>query len=366
MNLQLDRIQDPFPVNTPFKTEVDLHRFERPLHELPQETVFQYDEQYPAVIAEKLNLLQTFPDHSICYLTDDLASLERCLWQLAAKAAEDQPAYLSWTAESFKSALLGQTLTRDGQLHFEPSQSQLPDLSERCYEHLQTQHGIRRLCTMLALSIQEDMTLMRQPKAGQVNAGQGKTDSPENSENGSANGYGNHADVAECFMVVIPTHWDPAQNLGRNFSEIHQRVGDNAGLKKSHPALMNAMVNKGPFVRYSWALSRSSALSQNPIVLDKHSAEAAALINTDTPMDLMESFHFRVERQTFLPFPEFGRGLFAIHIYQKPLLDKLTTQARVDRLADSIESMSPATRAYRAMTDWADLLVDALRGYQPK
>ena len=44
MNLQLDRIQDPFPVNTPFKTEIDLHRFGRPLHELPQETVFQYDE----------------------------------------------------------------------------------------------------------------------------------------------------------------------------------------------------------------------------------------------------------------------------------------------------------------------------------
>ena len=349
MTLRLEPERDPFPVNYPFKTEISLHRLGRPLHDQQQETVFQYDEEYATVIDAKLDMIEEFPAHSICYLTDDLTNLESCLWQLAAKAAQEQPTYLSCTADTFASKLLGLQLTRAGELHFAPANAHFPTLAQRCYEHLQAQDGMRRLCVMLAVSLQEDLTLMRQ------------SDTAGNEER---NGNGIHADVAECLLVAIPTHWDPAAKLGQNFGEIHQRVADNERLQKAHPPLMNAMINKGPFVRYSWALPSSPALAQNPIVLNKYSQEAQARINTATPMALLKSLNFRVERQTFLQFPELHRGLFAIHIYQKPLLEKLTTQARVDRLADAIESMSPATRAYRAMTDFADQLVDALRNYR--
>ncbi|MEM7346289.1 MAG: heme-dependent oxidative N-demethylase subunit alpha family protein [Chloroflexota bacterium] len=335
--MDLPKVRDPFPINAPFKTEIDLYKVGRPLHGQEEDLVFIIDENYETIIAEKLDVIQAFPDHSVCYLTDDLDNLEACLWELAAKIAQEQPTYTYCDESGFGSNLLALGLRRDGDIDYRPNEAYFPELAERCFAHLQAQTGLKRLCNMLAVSIQEDMTLMRNTAGGQ------------------------HSDQAECFIVAMPTHWDPAEKMGLNFSQIHDPVAENEGLKKSHPSLMSAMINKGPFVRYSWALSSSAALSQNPVLLEGHSLEMPNLANISEADTLLDALHFRVERQTFLNFPTLNRGLFTLHVYQQPLRNSLKDQARIDLMADSIESMSPAARDYRAMTGFADQLVAALR-----
>ncbi len=331
----LPPIRNPFPVNEPFKTEVNLHKLGRPLlDEQPEETLFLLDAQYEALLTEKVAMLTAFPQHSLCYLTDDLADLEACLWQTAAAIARDLPQYTACDADGFRSLLLAIGLSRDGQLDFEPAKAYFPALATRCYEHLQTLPRFERLACLLAYSIAEDVAVIRNT------------------------GGGARTDQAECFIVALPSHWDPAEKLGLNFSDIHQPVADNAGLKKSHPSLLKAMIHKGPFVRYGWSLPNSAALAHNPTL----SQDSRPTIDPTCDGDaLLDSLYFRVERQTFLNLPTWQRGVFLIRIYQRPLRAALTTPQRATRLANSIASMSPAMLAYKSLSSFAPQLISALR-----
>jgi hypothetical protein len=46
-------------------------------------TAFIFDDTYPEMIAEKLRVLQHYPEHGRCWLPDDLDDLTACLWSVA-------------------------------------------------------------------------------------------------------------------------------------------------------------------------------------------------------------------------------------------------------------------------------------------
>ena len=111
---------------------------------------------------------------------------------------------------------------------------------------------------------------------------------------------------AEALHVCFPSGWDPREKAGRDFTTIHEPVGDNARLLGASANVMKALLTKGPYVRFSFGLSPNPALDNHPVT---RPPKPPASIWTD-PESAIDRIYVRMERQTTYPMPDLNRGLF--------------------------------------------------------
>jgi len=144
--------------------------------------------------------------------------------------------------------------------------------------------------------------------------------------------------------VALPSHWSPAQKVGRHFAEVHAPVADNRLLITAGEHLMRLVTREERWERFVWNITRHPALNNHPDQLDPTpwrddaSAEAIATLAC-----------FRTERQTFIPVPGQGQAVFTIHVESQPLPQAITTPAQAAALHDALATMSPAVLAYRSL-----------------
>ena len=74
---------------------------------------------------------------------------------------------------------------------------------------------------------------------------------------------------------------------------------------------------KGEFIRYNWTLS-SDKLPQDPDIATEYRDIYRNLDQITDYDEVMQTVHFRAERQTFKAFPHLNRYLFVIHTYLYP------------------------------------------------
>ena len=302
-----------------------------------EETIFLFDDRFVPMIEEKLTIFSEYGDLAMVHLTDQEGDLTAVYWRLFQVLATEYPEIATCDQTGFQTKMLGLSLARDGQLDFDPATAVFPDLGRRCADLLQTLHGVRRLGGMLALSTQEDHVIMRNLTGG------------------------DNEDAAEALFVALPTHWNPLDQLGLSFHQIHAHIGDNERLLKAAPRLMKAIIQKGPFFRYNWLLVSLPVLCQNPAILEGQVLTEPDLNTVSSPRNLLEQLYFRSERQTLINYPDLNRGLFFIRIYQRPLLDALVTPELALHLAKAVESTNPAQLAYREMAGMREPLLTGLR-----
>jgi hypothetical protein len=155
---------------------------------------------------------------------------------------------------------------------------------------------------------------------------------------------------ARLLHVCFPSGWDPAAKIGRDFASIHAPVADAELLQSSALALSRALTSQGPFVRFVWTVAPDGARPRHPA-----DAPAPAAVDATSPW-------FRCERQVSLPMPPGAAGdaaaaLFLIRLHLAPLADAAHTPERLATLRAALDSMSPATLAYKGL----DARLDALR-----
>jgi hypothetical protein len=143
---------------------------------------------------------------------------------------------------------------------------------------------------------------------------------------------------AELLHVCFPSAWDPAARAGAGFVALHAPVPHNAALSSAAGRVVQAMVAKGPFVRYVWSLAADDALDRNP-----------RRLGGGPPPSEPASVWFRVERQTVLPLTASQRALFTIRVYRAPLPSVLTSPERGAVLASALRSMDTALLAYKGV-----------------
>jgi Protein of unknown function (DUF3445) len=144
----------------------------------------------------------------------------------------------------------------------------------------------------------------------------------------------------EAGSVCFPSGWAPAEKFNLSLAEIHRPVADGEALRKASDALTRAMLQKGPFQRFVWTLTRNSSLSRHP-----HHPEDLAAQND-------RALYFRYERQSTLALPGSGRALFLIRVYVVALEKVLTGDLKSQRLLTlqaSLSSMSEAVIAYKGL-----------------
>jgi dimethylamine monooxygenase subunit A len=107
--------------------------------------------------------------------------------------------------------------------------------------------------------------------------------------------------------VCFPSGWRPERLLGESFAAVHAPIPDFVRDASHAAAMVRAMVERGPYVRFVWTVSASEALDQHP------EAPGRSHFTARTPRA-----HLRVERQLTLPLPQGAGALFLIRVYLTP------------------------------------------------
>jgi hypothetical protein len=153
--------------------------------------------------------------------------------------------------------------------------------------------------------------------------------------------------IAAC----LPSHWAPAEKVGRPFAEVHAPVADNALLLQAGAALMRLASGGERWERFVWNVTDQPHLNAHPA----HQAPER-WAQTSVPQAW-----FRSERQTFIPVPGQAQAVFTILVDVQPLSAVLNSPARAQALHDAMASMSPAVLDYRGLAGVREPLLQWLQ-----
>ena len=316
----------PFPVVAPYRVRPDLHRLEAGAVAADVDpgplSVFRCDATWPDVRRERLAALEHHPE-DVRAVDDEKRSGERLHaagLALAHAVAAEWPQRVRVDGEALVLPTLGVRVEPDGALA--PAEAPSEGGGERRTVHMLADRPatLRRL-EGIASSLHEDLVLI-----------------------GPGSGSGRVA----WLHVAFPSGWEPGAMAGASFERLHAPVPHAEGLRRAAPALVRAMIDKGPFVRYVWGVAPDGARSRHP----RH----AAAMTTSAPID---AAWLRVERQTTLPLPRLGLAVFAIHVYVTPLPLALAVPGRRAAFLAAVRSLDPLTRRYKGVP-WSD---DALAAW---
>lgn len=162
--------------------------------------------------------------------------------------------------------------------------------------------------------------------------------------------------------VCLPSHWDPRTKLGHDFTAVHIPVPGAERMSRAHKGIVDAMVYKGPFVRFVWSFVTDTRLNHHPEPPRDVDPVAWKGRTFDDSDPSRSPFHLRVERQTILGLPEVAASLFFIRL---SFVDgKLVRESPTWRanLVGALKSMSPESRVYKGVAPCFDRLIDWLNG----
>ena len=158
--------------------------------------------------------------------------------------------------------------------------------------------------------------------------------------------------------VCFPNHWAPADKLGQDFAALHAPVPGMERTRARGPVLLQAALEKGPYVRFAWGLATDTRLNHHPEPPPGHDPEAWQGRRFDPSRPRL---FVRVERQALSGLPGTRLVLFTIRtrFTDVTALD----DAELDALVRALDSMSPAQRRYKglaahwpAVRHWLDAL----------
>ncbi|GGJ62967.1 hypothetical protein GCM10008939_03560 [Deinococcus aquiradiocola] len=287
---------------------------------------FAFDRQYAAFLTEKVAArAQLQRSYVLAGLRPELRA--GVLRRVAEQAARDSGGVLSWDGRVLSNAALGWAGVLD------VDRGTLEDL-RRFRGPLSAVVGdVEPLDALdfLAMNVQEDLSVLAvDPVTG--------------------------ADHLAALHVLLPEKWAPLDKIGRPFTQVHAPVAGAGPLLASAPRLVQALVTRGPFVRFVWGVTPSGRLDHHPDLPPECSGPDG---NEGVPADLGGVF-LRVERQTLHPVPEGSGALFTIRTYLTPLRDALTAE-RAAALAAALGGMTPEQRQYKGLTRLGPALEGWLR-----
>lgn len=245
---------------------------------------------------------------------------------LAAHAAAEHPAHLQWDGRTATAPRLACALDADtGALHnLAPGAFGLGDEITRC---LATLAPAWRLSGLLCLAFAEDLALLRAPDG-----------------------------TLPWLAVCLPSHWAPADKVGRPFAAVHAPVADIGLIQQAAAALVATVTGPQRWERFVWNVTPHPRLHAHPARVPP---ERWALGDAKPHFNPAAAW-FRSEHQTFLPLPD-GQALFTIAVQVQPLAEVLAVPGRAARLAEAVATMSPAVQAYRGLDAVHAPLLDWLR-----
>jgi hypothetical protein len=157
--------------------------------------------------------------------------------------------------------------------------------------------------------------------------------------------------------LCSPGHWAAEEKIGRSFFDVHVPIPGFERVNAASAGLVDAMVNKGPFVRFVWALESDDRLNHHP-----EPPPGEDPVEWDGRNFSQGRFWVRTERQVIWGMPEVGASLFTIRIGFIPGEEVLDKPELRQPLIDGLRSMSPESRRYKGVEREFDALMRILEG----
>ena len=145
--------------------------------------------------------------------------------------------------------------------------------------------------------------------------------------------------------IAAPSRWAPEEKIGRSFVATHTPVPNMEKTLAVAAKLQQMLLERGPFVRFTWGISTTAALDTHPSVTEPPYAGGDAWLRT--------------ERQVIRRIPERNAFLFTIRVMVEPLSDIRKSVTDASALAAALRSMDEKSRIYKSV----DGHVDALCAY---
>jgi dimethylamine monooxygenase subunit A len=321
----------PFVVTAPYRVRADLSRLGHlPAHvdDPGAPTLLRLDDGAPRALAQLLDELAAAPA-AVRWV--DPAVADARWWRIALAAAEawaadGDPRVAPDGPDALELPWLGVRVRRSGALERRPLDPGAPPalaaLAPAAAAALARLPPPARPLDALRLAVAEDLVVLLRDRPG----------------DGGRAAY---------LLVAAASGWDPGARGGASFAALHGPVPHAEPLRAAAGALADAMVERGPFVRYVWSLSGDDALSHHP--------------RRHPPRPLADSapptWWYRAERQTTLPLPAFDASVFAIRVLHAPLAAVASTSGRRAVLAAAVRSMDAPLLAYKGLTAAAPALL---------
>lgn len=158
--------------------------------------------------------------------------------------------------------------------------------------------------------------------------------------------------------LCSPSHWSAADKIGLPFFEVHKPVPGIDRINRVADQMVEAMINKGPFVRFVWSFVTDERLNHHPeappgidpLIWKGRSFDK----NARTP------FYFRVERQVTYGLPEIEASLFSIRVLFWSGHEIKADEFKRNQLLGALRSMTPESRVYKGVAQCFDDLTSWL------
>ncbi len=144
--------------------------------------------------------------------------------------------------------------------------------------------------------------------------------------------------------VCAPSHWRPEEKIGQPFVATHASVPHFEKVNRAAPGLVDAMVARGPWVRFVWGVESDDDL-------DHHPDRAPGRTFAERP------FVVRVERQVLIPIPEREASIFLIGVAFVQKETVLAHESLWRPLRAALEGMSPQARDYKGVAEGFEALI---------
>jgi len=145
--------------------------------------------------------------------------------------------------------------------------------------------------------------------------------------------------------VSFPNHWAPEEKIGKPFMAVHEPVADFERIARASEKLIDAMITKGPFIRFAWGIATDTRLNHHPELPQGRKLEGDALA------ELGEHVFMRIERQTLKGFPEHDAAFFTIRTTFRTLAEIARDSVQREHLREAIATMGPDALAYKGLED---------------
>jgi hypothetical protein len=156
--------------------------------------------------------------------------------------------------------------------------------------------------------------------------------------------------------VFSPSHWAPNEKIGLDFSAVHLPVPGIEKMNKVSNQIVNAMIHKGPYVRFVWSIVTDTRLNRHlhppsGTPPEQWKGRSLNLSQSDNP------FWLRIERQITWGLPTAEAALFFIKVSFLDTLSLRQDQYRCEKLKSMLHSVPAESHYYKGMGNYyADLI----------
>lgn len=147
--------------------------------------------------------------------------------------------------------------------------------------------------------------------------------------------------------LCSPSHWSAEDKIGKSFVEIHLPVPDIEKINRAAKSFMDAMIDKGPYVRFVWGFGTDHRLNHHPIAppgIDSQEWKGRVFDASLNPPVIM-----RMERQVTMGLPQARATLFFIRVYFIDGNEIKSDERKRSLLRSSLLSMNEKALQYKGL-----------------